>query len=276
MSFLKQLLKPFVEFEDSKAAGSQLATSKANTTTPATPPPAHVSGPGLPAGTTGKGSQQSPGFQGAGYQPDAAVNAGPEQPAHHPLVDEGAGTAPPLTQVPAYSPGGTITGPLPQHEQYFEKLIEEANNKNPIFQGADYKEFVDSKIDIDDIADESIKYRTAFNILKGGGLTKDKLLSTGQEYINLIGRDLNAFQGAYSQQYKKEVRQKEALIEKKVQELQALTIKLNALKQEINQASAEINLTKERLNTTKNSFLLAGEKKQKEIETELEKIAHYF
>jgi hypothetical protein len=243
MSFLKQLLKPFVEFEDSKA------------TTPAL---------------------QSPGFPGAGDGQQPVSDQPVSQPAHHPLVDESGRKPPPLEQVPAYSPGGTITGPLPEHESYFEKLIEEANARNPLFQGADFKEFVDSKMDIDDIEDESIKYRTALNIFKSSGLTKDKLLSTGQEYLNVIGRDLNAFQSAHSQQYKKEVRQREEVIEQKVLELQALTIKLNVLKQEINQGSAEINLTKERLNTIKNSFLLAGEKKQKEIQTELQKIAHYF
>jgi len=58
--------------------------------------------------------------------------------------------------------------------------------------------------------------------------------------------------------------------------LQALTQRMNALKAEINQLTQDINLTKDKLNTTKNSFLLAGENKQKEIETELQKIAQYF
>jgi archaellum component FlaC len=101
-------------------------------------------------------------------------------------------------------------------------------------------------------------------------------MSTGQEYLNIIGRDLNAFQSAHGQQYQKEVRQKELLIQKKAEELQALTQKINALKTEINQITNDINITKDKLNTTKSSFLLAGENKQKEIQTELEKIASYF
>jgi predicted nucleic acid-binding Zn-ribbon protein len=179
-------------------------------------------------------------------------------------------------QVPTYSPTGTLSGPLPEHQQYFEKLIEEHNARNPLFQGPDFKEFVDSKLDIDDIQDEALKYTTAYNILKSSGLTKDKLLSTGQEYINLIGRDLNAFQSAQALQYKKEVSQKEQLIQKKAEELQTLSQKINALKSEINQLTQDVDLTKDKLNTTKNSFLLAGEKKQKEIQTELQKIARYF
>lgn len=178
--------------------------------------------------------------------------------------------------MPTYSPSGTLVDPLPEHVQYFERLIDEANTTNPTFQGADYKEFVDSKFDIDDITDEAIKYRTAFNVLKSTGLTREKLFATGQEYLNLVGRDLNAFQSAYTQQYQKEVGQKEAQIQKKAEELQALTQRINTLKGEINQLTLDINVTMDKLNTMRNSFLLAGEKKQQEIQAELQKIAQYF
>ncbi|MGZ5136003.1 MAG: hypothetical protein ACXWCG_12670 [Flavitalea sp.] len=242
MSFLKQLLTPFVEFDEDKK--KQTPTPGTSPKKPATPVPP---------------------------VPTYSVDENPE----HPLIT-GNKTAADIGQIPTYSPGGTIASPLPEHEKYFEKLIDDANARNPLFQGTDFKEFVDSKVDIDDITDENIKYRTAYNVLKSTGLTKEKLMSTGQEYLNIIGRDLNAFQGAHAQQYKKEVGQKEVLVQKKAEELQALGQRINALKAEINQLTQDINLTKEKLNTTKNSFLLAGEKKQTEIQTELEKIARYF
>jgi hypothetical protein len=235
MSFLKQLLAPFVEFDEVK----KKEQAKQNKPAPVTQPRA-------------------------------------DEKAEHPLITGSAGASNPPDQIPTYSPAGTIAGPLPEHEQYFEKLIDEANITNPFFQGTDFKEFVDSKVDIDDITDENIRYRTAFNVLKSTGLTKEKLLSTGQEYLNLIGRDLNAFQSAHAQQYKKEVGQKEQLIQKKAEELERLSQRINVLKTEINQLTQDINLTKDKLNTTKNSFLLAGEKKQNEIQTELQKIAQYF
>jgi hypothetical protein len=234
MSFLKQLLTPFVEFEDD----SKQEPAKPN-----------------PLITAPAAARATPSFL------PPPLPAVPEN-AQHPLIN---GPATPITipdHVPTYSAGGTITEPLPEHEQYFERLIDEANARNPLFQGTDYKEFVDSKLDIDDIQDEAIKYQTAYNVLQSTGLTKEKLLSTGQEYLNLIGRDLNAFQSAHAQQYQKEVRPKEEQIQKKAQELQTLT--------------QEITLTKDKMNTTKNSFLLAGENKQKEIQTELQKITQHF
>jgi hypothetical protein len=263
MSFLKQLLTPFVEFDEEKkqqttGAPSQSATAGQAANVPSPAPPS------VPRAVT-PGSATPP-----------VAPATPEANAQHPLINPGPAPAPPAGQTPTYAPGGGLTAPMPEHERYFEKLIDEANLKNPIFQGTDYKEFVDSKVDIDDITDETIRYRTAFNVLKSTGLTKEKLLATGQEYLNLIGRDLNAFQSAHSQKYGKEVRQKELQIQKKAEELQQLTQKISALKAEINTLTQDITITKEQLGTTKNSFLLAGENKQKEIQTELEKIAQYF
>lgn len=250
MSFLKQILKPFVEFEEDEKKIS-------NSPPPALHPQVSVPQPTQPVTV-----------------PDIPTPEAP--PAEHPLITGSSSIEVLPDQTPTYSPGGTISAPLPEHQQYFEKLIDEANIKNPLFQGTDYKEFVDSKVDIDDIADEQIRYRTAFNVLKSTGLTKEKLLSTGQEYLNIIGRDLNAFQSAHSQQYAKEVRQKEVLIQKKAEELQALTLRLTALKGEINSLTQDINLTKEKLNTVRQSFLLAGENKQTEIQMELDKIASFF
>ncbi|HVF82535.1 MAG TPA: hypothetical protein VM884_11395, partial [Flavisolibacter sp.] len=214
MSFLKQLLTPFVEFDESKqkepAKKSSTVTVPVNPATPVAP-----ASPTVPA------------------TPVADENA------QHPLITGSSNATVTPAQVPTYSPAGTISGPLPEHEQYFERLIAEANLKNPLFQGTDYKEFVDSKIDIDDITDEALKYKTAFNVLKSTGLTKEKLLSTGQEYLNIIGRDLNNFQGAHAGQYQKEVRQKEGLIQKKAEELQSLTQRINTLKGEINQLTQD-------------------------------------
>lgn len=249
MSFLKQLLNPFIEFDEAEKKGTQ-PVQKA--------PVAPAAAPAKPA-------------------PAAAAPPPADQPTEHPLITGVPAAAPAVAaQVPTYSASGTLSVPLPEHVAYFERLIDEANRTNPLFQGSDYKEFVDSKLDIDDITDEALKYRTAYNVLKSTGLTREKLLATGQEYLNLVGRDMNAFQGAHALQYSKEVRGKEQLIQKKAEELQALTQRINALKAEINGLTQEINLTKEKLNTTKQSFLLAGEAKQKEIETELEKIAQYF
>jgi chromosome segregation ATPase len=235
MSFIKQLLSPFVEFEEDKKEGPVKQIK-----------PPVVSNHSAPV----------------------------EENVEHPLFTGSNVTAP--TPSPTATTPGSTTNALPEHQQYFEKLIDEANAKNPLFQGTDFKEFIDSKTDIDNITDEETKYKTAFNVLKRTGLTREKLISTAHEYHNIIGRDLNAFQSAHSQQYQKEVKQREQLIQKKAEELQALSVKINSLKQEISQLSKEMSETKDKLNLTKNSFLLAGENKQVEIQSELQKIEKYF
>ncbi len=169
------------------------------------------------------------------------------------------------------------TSPLTdEYQKHFENLIEEANAKNPFFQGTDFKEFADSKSDVEAIDDEGTKYRTAFNVLKRTGLTKERLAATGREYINIIDRDVKAFEAAYSQKYKTDVEQKEQLLQQKTKELQALNEKIAALNQEIKQMSQQIIQSKDKLNSNKNLFIQAGENKKKEIKAELEKIDQYF
>ena len=181
MSFLKQLLTPFVEFDEE----GKKVPAKENKPVAA---PAAVQKPPV--------ASQSP----VPTSPvTAATPVAADQNVQHPLIN-GSSSAIAATQTPTFSPSGTIAGPLPEHQQYFERLIDEANAKNPLFQGTDFKEFVDSKVDINDITDEALRYKTAFNVLKSTGLTKEKLLSTGQEYLNIIGRDLNDFQAAHSKQ----------------------------------------------------------------------------
>jgi hypothetical protein len=243
MSLLKQILSPFIEFEDQKKEPEKGLPSPATRAS-------------VPAPNEARPSQ--------------------DEDATHPLINTPGVIRERVDQTPAFSPAGVLEKPLPEHVVYFEKLIDEANTSNPLFKGVDYKEYVDSKVDIDDIQDEALKYQTAFNILKGSGLNKAKLLETGQEYLNIIGRDLNNFQHAHSVQYRKEVEPKEKEIRKKAEELQSLQQRVNELKSDINTLTQEISITKDKLNTVKNSFLLAGEQKQNEIENELRKIDKYF
>jgi hypothetical protein len=241
MSFLKQILSPFIEFDDPKKPEKE---------------------------------KEQP-FRADVLQPKAAT--GPQgEDTTHPLINTPGVIRERVDQTPEFSPGGVMEKPLAEHVVYFEKLIDEANSSNPLFKGVDYKEYVDSKLDIDDIQDEALKYQTAFNILKSNGLNKKKLLETGQEYLNIIGRDLNNFQHAHSVQYRKEVEPKENEIRTRAEELQRLQQRVNQLKSEINTLTQEVNITKDKLNIVKNSFLLAGEQKQNEIENELRKIDKYF
>jgi len=242
MSLLKQILSPFVEFEGDKKKEA------ANEFKPVIMPPVNTSVPEI---------------------------------AEHPLITgvnsniTSTNTNPPVPTQPIAPRSYNVTPSL-EHVRYFEKLIDDANATNAFFQGTDFKEFIDSKTDIDNISDEETRYKTAFNILKRTGLTKERLLATAQEYHNIIGRDLNAFQSAHMQKYQKEVKQREQLIQKKAEELRALSEKINALKNEISQLSGEMVDTKDKMNTARNSFLLAGENKQQEIQTELQKIDKYF
>lgn len=176
----------------------------------------------------------------------------------------------------SYSPDPVASVKSGEYQKHFENLIEEANARNPLFQGTDFKEFIDSKIDVEAITDEEAKYRTAFNVLKRTGLTKERLISTGQEYINVIDRDLKGFNDAFAQQYKTDVEQKEKLLKSKSEELEALNEKITVLNNELKQLSQQVIESRNTLTNKKNSFMLAGESKKTEIKEELQKINQYF
>ena len=163
-----------------------------------------------------------------------------------------------------------------EYQKHFEELLDEANKTNALFQGTDFKEFIDSKSDVEGIADEATRYRTAFNVLKRTGLTKDKLINTGREYLNVIEQDVKAFENVYTDQYKTKVERKEQQLQQKAHELQILTEKIEALNKEMKQMSQEILTSKNQLTTNKNAFMLAGEKIKQEIQSELQKINEYF
>ena len=95
MSFLKQLLNPFIEFDaDKKQAPPE----------PAQPPP------------TTQPQEQKP----LPPTPAQALN----EAAVHPLITgELKSQSNPAEQLPIYSPSGTLVAPLPQHVASFEYPI---------------------------------------------------------------------------------------------------------------------------------------------------------
>ncbi len=191
-------------------------------------------------------------------------------------IDVSPTHAPVTVRPSATGPVSGVATTSAEHQKHFEELIEEANAKNPLFQGTDFKEFIDSKVDVESIADEGSRYKTAFNVLKRAGLTKERLISTGQQYMQLIAGDIKGFENAYNQQYKKDVEDKEKALQMKSAELKSLNEKIAALNQEMKLIAEEIAGDRQRLNSNKDSFIYAGENKLKEIEVELQKINQYF
>jgi hypothetical protein len=242
MSILKYIMRPFVQFEENE--------QKVSSEKPLTQPGQEMASSSGEEQTT----SYQPQTQGIPAAPVAPVSASPASSA---------------TTVHS-------TAASTNYQKHFEDLMEEANANNPMFSGTDFKEFLESTVDIEAITDEATRYKTAFNVLKRTGLTKERLVSTGREYINVIENDLKGFEEAFAQQYKIEVEQKEALLQQKAQELQLLNDKITTLNQEVKDISSTLTESKEKLNTNKEAFIRAGEQKKKELLAELQKIDQHF
>ncbi|MEO6456289.1 MAG: hypothetical protein ABIN97_19590 [Ginsengibacter sp.] len=218
-----------------------------------------------------KGEQSLPKEDSSAESKERPVSKGNADSSHTANADSYTGSFSNVS-----SKDAEVTSLLPQYQKHFEDLLDEANAKNPLFQGTDFKEFIDSKTDVEAITDEGIKYKTAFNVLKRTGLTKDRLITTAKEYMAIVERDLKGFEDAFVNQYKTEVEQKEILLQKKADELNALNEKILSLNKEIKKTSQKIIQSKEHLNSNKSLFNLAGRNKIKEIQDELNKINEYF
>ncbi|MEJ7768949.1 MAG: hypothetical protein WKF89_14125 [Chitinophagaceae bacterium] len=180
------------------------------------------------------------------------------------------------TTYDANNAGSLKASTSPEYQKHFDDLIDEANAKNPLFEGTDLKEFIESKVDVEAIADEETRYKTAFNVLRRTGLTKERLVTTGKHYINIVENDLKGFESAYTQQYKTDVEQMEQAMQQKVLELKSLNDRIALLSEEITKTNEMVAKSKDRLNANKSAFMIAGENKKKELQAELEKINQYF
>src|SRR3954447_9298585 len=111
MSLLKNILKPFVDFN----AGDENEDAEQE----------------------GKLPQKEMAKDNVSTSVNAAVNTG------------NTTTTTNASYKPSQATSSAKSAAINDYHQYFENLIEEANAKNPMFQGTDFKEFIDSKIDVE-------------------------------------------------------------------------------------------------------------------------------
>lgn len=85
--------------------------------------------------------------------------------------------------------------------KHFLDLMQQSN-----LPGPDYYEFIDAKNKLaPNVSVESICYQTAFSVLQGMGLTKEKITSSAQTYIGIVDKELEGFNATFQNTYKAQV-----------------------------------------------------------------------
>jgi hypothetical protein len=158
-------------------------------------------------------------------------------------------------QVPAGS-----TGPGKVQDKFLEVLFDalEANNQ----EGFDYMEFKDFLRSLANVPmDDGTRYKSAFATAQTMGATREKIVSSAQQYLGILSREQLKFQEALSGQRERnltgkqdEIKQLEQTIKNKEAEIEKLKSDLEGHRQQIGNLEKEINTASEKLAQTANDF----------------------
>lgn len=147
----------------------------------------------------------------------------------------------------------TDTRPDAKFTDLLLKAIESNN-----MEGFDYLEFKNSLKSIEAvIPDEGMRYKSAYEMAKTMGLTKDKLLQSANHYINILTTEDKKFKDALANQKAKQIQgradqlasvekaivDKQKMIESLTKEIEGAKSQLDAVRNEINDAVVKIDTT---------------------------------
>lgn len=179
---------------------------------------------------------------------------GAEQPAKAEEQPSGQNSdtyVPPATN--SSSSGADGGTPDPKFTDLLLKAIE-ANNT----EGFDYLEFMNSVRSLENvIPDETMRFRSAFEMAKTMGVSKEKLAQSGDHYLRVLANEDKKFKDAMENQksrqiqarsdqmasLEKDIATKQAQIEKLTKEIEEAKTLLGTTKAEIGQAMSKIEST---------------------------------
>ena len=180
------------------------------------------------------------------------------------------------TPTPGYTtamtvPGGSLED-LNKFREHFKTLLENYNQTN--MPGIDYYEFIQAK-NMMPMPVDSQKYTITFAAQSPGGLSKQKLMDSGKQYMTVVEQELNQFLDAFDEKFKTEVHDKKQLMEQKSQQMTELSNQITALNAEIKGIQDEVLQGEATLNVKKNAFVQAANETKQTIDEELKKIDQY-
>jgi hypothetical protein len=154
--------------------------------------------------------------------------------------------------------------------EYFDKLFNEAN-----IPGPDYYEFSKMTEAMRSIPDESARFSAAFAGLSVQGLDKQKLLSTAQQYVQVLETDAANFHSTVDAALKEKVLGKKQATEEKSKRIQQLTQEISDLQKEIATLQAEIKENEEKIEANTGGYHLESDAMKNRILADIEKIKQY-
>lgn len=170
------------------------------------------------------------------------------------------------------------SGDIVPDQKFTDLLLKAIESQN--LDGFDYLEFKNSVQSLTKvIPDESMRFKSAFEMAKTMGLDKAKLIESGSHYINVLNSENKKFKDALENQKAKQIQGKSdqvAAVEKSIsdknkmietlkKEIESHTAQLDQLRNEVNEAVVKIE-------TTNQQFVASFNLVYHQINDDIEKI----
>lgn len=158
------------------------------------------------------------------------------------------------------------------------KSLEEAN-----LPGFDYLEFRDSVKEMEaTIAEESVRYKTAYIMAKKINVSSEKLAETAGHYIDVLKKEKEVFGKALNEKINEEITQKEnrlkqidIQVKENIAAIQKLTDENKKMEAEKIKMSDGANEAKQRIQTSRESFAATYDHIVASINDDIKKIKKY-
>jgi len=154
--------------------------------------------------------------------------------------------------------------------EYFDKLFSEAN-----IPGPDYYEFSKMTGAMQAIPDELSRFCAAFAGLQVQGLSREKLLSTAAEYLQVLETDAAHFNSTVAGALQEKVQDKKAELEEKATRIQALSKEIADLQNQIIALDAAIKENEEKIGGRQRDYTAESKERKARISADIEKIKQY-
>lgn len=178
-----------------------------------------------------------------------------ENSASDTSAPDGKANQPTSSSSPYVASTPTVSDGTPD-QKFIDLLLKaiEANN----MEGFDYLEYKNSlRSIVNVIPDEGMRYKSAFEMAKTMGLSKEKLIQSAEQYISILKNEDKKFKDALENQKLKQVQgrgdqlaaveksilEKHQSIEKLNQEIDVAKKQLDTMRNEINDAIVKIDMT---------------------------------
>lgn len=164
------------------------------------------------------------------------------------------------------------------NERFTEMLLGAMNTAN--MEGFDYIEFKQAIQNLVNLPmDESTRFKSAFAMAQTLGATKDKILQSGQYYLNILKQEQQKFSAAAARQREQQVGAKETeskemgqTIQQKEEQIRLLNVEIEQLRQKQQQLNNEITEAASKVDATSADFEVSYQHIVEKIQHDLQQI----